>query len=323
MAEDIRVTCDMLHHHKIKLVKRHYGHKGIVAVLALWLYAGEHAQDGVIDVREDALLMIMDLDSGDEDNQGFVAFLVDQGLLNEREGGGWSIHNWEERQPWVLVRRRKREAGKKGAQVRWGDDQPARAAAPSLSRDSNKHKSNQQDSSKVMAVPVADRCRSKKVPMPPSHPIPSHPIPSLSEAREEAALSLGVELLELARESVKDLDPEQKAWDNGMRQVLARASPDEVRAVLGVVREDSFWRPKVLSPGDLLKHLDRLRAIAAQGGDLPQDTGGMSLEECDRLLKMGRIEPAGADQKRTQAERKNRPDGTKAGRKVERREARE
>jgi hypothetical protein len=112
-----RMDTDIYANAKVLDVVADHGQKG-KAALAVYLfalgYAGAHLTDGV--VSKGALRFV-------HGTPADARILVDAGLFDEVDGG-WLICNYGEHQPSRAtaeeIKRQRSEAGRKGAEKRWG-----------------------------------------------------------------------------------------------------------------------------------------------------------------------------------------------------------
>lgn len=113
---DIRLDTRFQSHPKTKLLRRRLGADGVLSLLALWCFAADERQDGVL-VNMDADYIAIATDwAGDP--QEFVDTLLSIRFL-ENINGVLTLHNWEERNPWVAGAQKRSDAAKVGAKAKW------------------------------------------------------------------------------------------------------------------------------------------------------------------------------------------------------------
>lgn len=120
MAEDIRIHVDFLIHHKTRRLKRKLGSDAVLALLTLFCYAGKFRPGGVLkgmDAED-----IADASGWGGDASGFVSELCDIGFIEQCDEGIYSIHDWEEHNPWAAGAEERRamaaKAGKASAEAK-------------------------------------------------------------------------------------------------------------------------------------------------------------------------------------------------------------
>ncbi len=128
---DIRINTTFRDHRKRKRLIRRLGHKGVVALLDLWLVTADNNPDGLLSgyTNED----IADDSGWDGEPDEFVNALRDTGFL-DTTANGYKLHNWEDHQQWVISAEARRIKARNAAKKRWqnlaSDD--ATGNAPSM-----------------------------------------------------------------------------------------------------------------------------------------------------------------------------------------------
>lgn len=116
MNSDIRLSIGWNRHHKIVKLKKKLGSDGVLGLVSLWTFTGEHRPDGVLSGMDDDDIAIAADFPGD--SSAFVAVLIELRLL-DRAGNDLAIHDWQENNPWAFGSPARNEKAKKAAQARW------------------------------------------------------------------------------------------------------------------------------------------------------------------------------------------------------------
>lgn len=192
--------------------------------------------------------------------------LVEAGFWHKVEGG-YQFHDWEDFQPdgkaekqrQEDTRKARSEAGKRGAEARWG-----------------KKKTDGKDMAKPMANAMAKNGKANGKPMAPSRPVPSfkeRDKPSLSSHFPNASETKPAPEFS---DDVKALAEHLRDWivSNGNRkpnitktwlQAIDRLiridgyTPAQIRQVIDWSQSDEFWQGNILSASKLRKHFDQLK----------------------------------------------------------------
>jgi uncharacterized phage protein (TIGR02220 family) len=117
MNSDIRVQISFSRHVKRKKLQSRLKAEGVLALIDLWLYAGENHPDGILKgmTSEDISLSA----NWDGDPDVFISTLIEIGFIDESEGY-YSLHDWEENNPYAVHAPERKERAKKAARARWG-----------------------------------------------------------------------------------------------------------------------------------------------------------------------------------------------------------
>lgn len=116
-ATDIRLELSFRSHPKTKKLVRRLGSDGALSLVWLWMFAAESRPDGDLagmDAEEISLAACWD-----GEPRQFVSALVECRFL-EGQDGDYSIHDWQEHQPWAAHAGERSERARKAAQARWG-----------------------------------------------------------------------------------------------------------------------------------------------------------------------------------------------------------
>jgi len=115
VAEDLRIYSDFFRNAKTQLLHRRLGSDGVLSLLQLWCAAADGYPDGDLSGKTDELLEIM---AGWTGEPGlFPKTLRDVGFIDGEELQS-SLHNWAERQPWVVERPQRSAKAQKAARAR-------------------------------------------------------------------------------------------------------------------------------------------------------------------------------------------------------------
>ena len=114
---DFRITSTFFEHMKTLKLMRKFDANGALSLLRLWAYAAENRPKGLLtgmNTEDIEAVSHWDGDAGD-----FVRCLVDIGVLDQSGDGVFSLHNWEDRNPWAFHAADRSEAAKHAANARW------------------------------------------------------------------------------------------------------------------------------------------------------------------------------------------------------------
>jgi len=85
------VRSNYARHPKIVQLRQRFGAEGVISLQMLWGYASKNAPSGIFEgATAEELCKFCDWPKGPD----FVNALVEFGLLDKLENGGYSIHNW-------------------------------------------------------------------------------------------------------------------------------------------------------------------------------------------------------------------------------------
>lgn len=217
-------------------------------VMAITYCAG-HLTDGVVDLDfvEDRMPSARLRDRA-------VGTLVDAGLWHVVDDG-WKIHDFAEfngtRAEVEARRAAKSEAGKKGANARWGDGKPMAGAI------GGPCEGDSASSDGEMRIDAPD----------PTRPV-SHPPTSTREV-DPVVVRLTEQLADRVRANDPKASPNPASarWLTDMRLLLADRNGDaaEIARIIDWCQADGFWRSNILSPGKLRKQFTQLVLKAGAG----------------------------------------------------------
>jgi hypothetical protein len=116
MADDLRISADFAMHPKTRLLVRRLDRSAVYSVMALWCYAASNRCDGDLTGLEDD--EIANAADWPGDASTFVQALRAVRFL-DGEPLAYRIHDWVERQPWVVDRAARREKALELNRIRW------------------------------------------------------------------------------------------------------------------------------------------------------------------------------------------------------------
>ena len=99
MNTDIRISTNLVKHHKIKRLIRQTGYEGFYSLICLWTYVSLTAVNGRL-TNMDALDICLAAEWAGDDCEGFVKVLADLRLI-EKDGDDYVIHDWQQHNPWA------------------------------------------------------------------------------------------------------------------------------------------------------------------------------------------------------------------------------
>jgi hypothetical protein len=161
---DFRLQSDFLNHHKVRRLRARLGPDGVLAWLGLIGYAVTNKPDGRLaglDAEDIAMV------AGWDGEQPFAAALLELRLL-DRHGKTFRLHNWSERQPWVVASEKRRAKSRKAASVRWEKSQTS-TGSDTLDNSGSDAPSN--------ATSMQDECYEHAHSNAPNPTIPNHTQP--------------------------------------------------------------------------------------------------------------------------------------------------
>lgn len=129
MNTDFRLSTTVLIHPKIVKLRRRLGDGGIVNWISLLAHVATSKSNGVLAGMTHEDIAIAATYPGDPDE--FVAVLLDLRLLDrDKEHDCFSIHNWEEHNPWAADATRRSEVARNAAQKRWEKTRTEKSSEP-------------------------------------------------------------------------------------------------------------------------------------------------------------------------------------------------
>jgi hypothetical protein len=132
MNTDIRLSVDFPTHPKTKKLKRRLGAEGVLALVALFIYAAQRRPDGNLSgMSNEDIALAADWD-GEPDE--FVAALVDVKFIDLVDGA-MVIHDYSENQPWVSKSLERSTKAKAAADKRWETQRKAIEGTQQLESD--------------------------------------------------------------------------------------------------------------------------------------------------------------------------------------------
>jgi hypothetical protein len=116
--DDIRLDINFFEHPKTKRLIRVLGHKGFYALVRLWTSSAKLYPKGIFKDLDE--VDIAELAGWDEDPTVFCKGLSDPKInFLEKVDGIYSLHGWEEHQPWIYYQNERSEIARQNARKRW------------------------------------------------------------------------------------------------------------------------------------------------------------------------------------------------------------
>jgi hypothetical protein len=117
MAEDIRLEVGLRDNLKRQKLQRRIGKEGIMCVIDLWLYVGEHLKKGKLTGMSAADIAF--IAGWEKDPDEFVNILIEEHWIDKKTDGSLEIHEWKNHQPFVYnFDQRSKQAKKNAAKPR-------------------------------------------------------------------------------------------------------------------------------------------------------------------------------------------------------------
>lgn len=116
---DFRIEVGYLGNGKTRMLKASLGAEAVLCHIALIEYCAINHPDGVIRGKSQRFIEVAAGWSG-EPGAFFAAIThEDSRFLDEVEGGGFKMHDWEQHQPWVAGSKGRSDAARYAAEMRW------------------------------------------------------------------------------------------------------------------------------------------------------------------------------------------------------------
>lgn len=118
MNTDIRISVSFLNHRKRKRLKMLLGAGATDYLLDLWIASAMNHPDGILSGMDEVDIA---LEAGWEgDPNEFIEALLICRFLEKDEKGVYSLHDWEEHQPWVVNAKARSEKARNAVNAKWG-----------------------------------------------------------------------------------------------------------------------------------------------------------------------------------------------------------
>ena len=115
---DIRIDTSLCDHPKTKRLIRKLGYEAFFSIIKLWSLAASLYQKGILKDCDE--LDIADISGWSGDPAEFCKALIDEKInFLDYDNGVYSIHDWEENQPWVYNSDIRSIAARKSVSKRW------------------------------------------------------------------------------------------------------------------------------------------------------------------------------------------------------------
>lgn len=116
MADDIRISLGFWSHHKTVKLKRRVGLEGVESLLKLWAWTAQNRPNGALTCMD---IEDLEIAAGWAGEPGtFIAILHELRWL-DHDGDTYSVHGWEEHQPWVVGSGARKQKASSAARARW------------------------------------------------------------------------------------------------------------------------------------------------------------------------------------------------------------
>lgn len=119
--DDFRVKIGFLDHPKTVKLRRRLGSTAVECFLRLWEYCsipGNDRTNGDLRGLSNEDIAIAAKWDGDEGDDAFVNALAEIGFL-DKNGDGWTIHQWEEHNPYAAAHESRSKNAQKAIHARW------------------------------------------------------------------------------------------------------------------------------------------------------------------------------------------------------------
>jgi hypothetical protein len=233
MNRDIRIDLSFLTHRKRKKLFSLLGAQGVLSLVDLWLKTAENRPKGILTAMDETDIA---LDAQwDGDPAKFCDALRDVGFLDRSEDGTYSIHDWQDHQPFAYFAEERSKRAREAAESRWTRRNPGHGCGGGNLKAGDQNANGMQ--------PACDQHTKGNAPSP--TPIPT---PSPKKRKNIAASSDGFLALweEYPPRNGKKSGKKQ-AWEEWMN-----LSPDESLQTLMIerIRAQKAHREKSLAKGE-------------------------------------------------------------------------
>lgn len=281
MKKDIRIDTGFFTHPKTLKLIRNHGLKAVWGLLRLWAYARIYRPKGELYGLEPSdFAEILGIRGGQSNFKGGVVQLLegifDAGFFDKSEDGIFTLHDWEEHQPYAFYQTERSDKARKSAAQRWGDKE-GKGERGDAKRNAN---GNAKRNAKRNAEGISNANAPNPFPSPIPTPTPktkdSFP-PELfsSEGEHDKLATLFAELLLTQIPQFRELQSDKKPktlerYRKDFRLMIERdkRTPESIEAVIRFVRADAFWQVNILSVDKLRAKFDQLETkMKSQGGN--------------------------------------------------------
>lgn len=170
MSTDIRVQISFSRHVKRRKLQSRLKADGVLALLDLWLYAGENHPDGTLEGMTDEDIALAVNWKGKPET--LTKTLVDIGFMENVEGV-YILHDWEDHNPFVVHAPERKERAKLAAKARW-----------SMREACGKHTDSMQDAMLNQENRNAPSPSPTPIPIPIPKPNPNHKTTSAKDGKQ-------------------------------------------------------------------------------------------------------------------------------------------
>ena len=118
MNTDIRLSVVFWQHPKTKKTVRRLGLEGIRSLQVLWLWAAQNRPDGSLSGMDGEDIEL----AADWQGEEGAFFALCLGMWIDETPEGYTLHDWQEHNPWEAEAQECSEKARKAARARWGTD---------------------------------------------------------------------------------------------------------------------------------------------------------------------------------------------------------
>jgi hypothetical protein len=181
MNTDIRIAISFKGHRKRKKLERILGSEAVLALIDLWIGTAMNHPEGKLTGMDELDISLEANWEGDP--RKFVKTLIDVGFLDRDQDGTYSLHDWNEHQPWVVGAKVRSERARKASQARWGSPMKCQEHATSIKEASSEHADGNAPflSSPNPSLPIVERENAAKS---------AHCLPPYEDIREAWNMSV-------------------------------------------------------------------------------------------------------------------------------------
>ncbi|PKN20903.1 MAG: hypothetical protein CVU71_03745 [Deltaproteobacteria bacterium HGW-Deltaproteobacteria-6] len=172
MNTDIRIQISFAGHVKRKKLQSRLKAEGVLALIDLWLYAGENHPDGSLNgmTNEDIGLAVNWKGNPDK----LISTFLEIGFIEGSEGS-YIIHDWEDNNPYAVHAPERKERAKVAAAARWGQ-------TTRIPKACKQHATSMPDSQ------LSNAPSPSPSPNPSPNPAPEHENQTVDNSKKDASL---------------------------------------------------------------------------------------------------------------------------------------
>ena len=127
MSTDIRLNISWYTSLKRKSLIRRLGHRGVTAIIDLWLYTAQHKPDGnLAGLSDDDIAEAAQYDGDSKEFLQAIGPKPDGLGFLDGNSNGYKVHEWKEHNPWAYHSKARSKAAKKAVEERWRKERAIR-----------------------------------------------------------------------------------------------------------------------------------------------------------------------------------------------------